>query len=400
MAIHGVPSSRTQHLVFLAHVWACAPFMIPWTRDPVVHAKLGEPTLAVLKPFVVAILAYLVARTWLASRNPPWLRWQFVFPPLDVLLISLMIGLSHRGPLSTLTLLYFLPVIEAAASLSVRWAAIVGLLVVVGTGLATFNPPTFPENFDDPTLKGLRQLVHDDLLNVSFRVWFMIVVSSLMAYQARIAAEYRAEARLAEDRNRLALDVHDGVQGSLIAVASNLELIARVAETEPERVPALAREARGNARDAADELRFLVQRLRPPSLAGGFLPAMRQYAHALAGRHALDLEFEIEGDPRPLAPEIEQAAFLMVQESLNNVAKHAQARKVTVRIGYRNDRIAFAVCDDGVGAGDTPEGIGRAGMSERASSRGGWFRLEPAEGGGTRVVAEIPLRSSSRADRR
>ena len=109
MTVHGVPSSRSQHLVFLAHVWACAPFMIPWTRDPVVHAKLGDPTLAILKPLVVAILACLLGRTWLAWRSPAWLRWHYVFPPLDVLLISLMIGLSHRGPLSTLTLLYFLP---------------------------------------------------------------------------------------------------------------------------------------------------------------------------------------------------------------------------------------------------------------------------------------------------
>lgn len=389
MAGHRVPSERNQHLAFLAHVWACAPFMIPWTRDPMVHAKLGDPTIALLRPFVVAILAYLLGRTWLAWRSPSWLRWHYVFPPLDVLVISLLIAVSHRGPLSTLTLLYFFPIIQAAGSLNVVWAAFVSVLVVAGTGVSTIRPPSpLPPGIVDPATQGLVQLVQTDLLNVTFRVWFMIVLASLMTYQARIAAEYRAEARMAEDRNRIALDVHDGVQGSLIAVASSLELISRVAETE--RVADLARDARTSARDAADELRFLVQRLRPPSLTGGFLPAMRQYAHALAGRHDLELAFEVEGEPRALPPEAEQAVFHMAQEALNNVAKHACARRVAVRLVFGKGSLAFAVEDDGCGLGDAPEGTGRAGMRERAVAQGGTFEVEAGPLGGTRVRAEIP----------
>ena len=396
MALHGVPSARNQHLAFLAHVWACAPFMIPWTRDPRVHEKLGDPTIALLRPFVLAILVYLVGRTWLAWKDPSWLRWHYVFPPLDVLLISALLGVSHRGPLSTLTLLYFFPIVQAAGSLNVRWAALIGLLVVAGTAVATFNPPDNPANYVDPANMGLRQLVKEDLLNVAFRVYFMIVLSSLMTYQARIAAEYRAEARLAEDRNRLALEIHDGVQGSLIAVASGLELIARVAERDPRRVPELANDVRASARDAADELRFLVQRFRPPSLTGGFLPAMRQYAHALAVRHGLELEFRVRGVPRPLPPETEHAVFRIVQEALNNVAKHAGASRVEVDIEYAPDRLAFSVCDDGSGVGDAPEGTGRAGMQERAAGCGGGLSVRPAEGGGTTVAGWAPLRGFAR----
>lgn len=392
MTPHGVPSARTQHLVFLAHVWACAPFMIPWTADPEIHQKLGDPTVAALKPFVVAILAYLVGRTWLAARNPHWLRWQILFPPIDVLVISVLLAISHRGPLSSLTMLYFFPIIEAASSLSVRWAAFVAFLVVGGTVASTLRTPYFPADAPDPAHMGLIELARADSVNVAFRIYFMIVLSSLMTYQARIAAEYRAEARLAEDRNRLALDVHDGVQGSLIAVASNLELIARVAEREPGRVPALASDARASARDAADELRFLVQRLRPPSLTGGFLPAMRQYAHALAGRHSLELEFEVKGAPRSLPPEAEQAVFRIVQEALNNVAKHATATCVEVVLSFVPGRLKFAVRDDGKGVGDAPEGTGRAGMQERAAALGGALSVGPAEGGGTVVEGWTPLK--------
>ena len=392
MKAHGVPSPRNQHLVFLAHVWACAPFMIAWTRDPMVYAKLGDPTIALLRPFVAAILAYMVARTWLAWRNPSWLRWHIVFPPLDVLVISVLIAVSHRGPLSTLTLLYFFPIIQAAGSLNVVWASFVAALVVVGTGVSTFRPPTpLPQGIVDPATQSMFQLVQADLLNVTFRVWFMIVLASLMTYQARIAADYRAEARLAEDRNRIALDVHDGVQGSLMVVASGLDLIARVAEREPHRVPALAEDVRASARDAADELRFLVQRLRPPSLTGGFLPAMRQYAHALAVRHDLKLTFEIEGEPRTMRAEVEQALFHMVQESLNNVAKHACARAVTVRLVFEASRVGFVVEDDGCGVGDAPEGTGRAGMRERATSLGGSLAVAQDAGGGTAVRAALPL---------
>lgn len=390
---HGVPTSRIQHLVFLAHVWACAPFMIPWTRDPMVHAKLGDPTIAVLKPFVAGILAYLVLRTWLAWKSPRWLRWHYVFPPLDVLVISFLLGVSHRGPLSTLTLLYFFPIIQAAGSLNVGWASFIAVLVVLGTGAATFRPPTpLPLGVVDPSSQGLIELFHTDLLNVVFRIWFMIVLASLMTYQARIAAEYRAEARLAEDRNRLALDVHDGVQGSLMAVASNLELVSRLAEREPERVAHLANEARASARDAADELRFLVQRLRPPSLTGGFLPAMKQYAHALAGRHGWELQFEVRGRPRPLPPETEQAVFRIVQEALNNVAKHAVASSVEVGLEFVPGRLLYRVRDDGRGVANAPEGTGRAGMAERAAGLGGELTVCPAESGGTSVTGWAPLK--------
>lgn len=391
MATHGVPSSRTQHLVFLAHVWICAPFMLGWTHDKSIHDSLGDATISALRPFVAAILLYLCGRTWLAWRNPAWLRWNYIFPPVDVVLITTLIAVSHRGPLSTLTLLYFFPIVQAAGSLDVRWAAFIGFCVVVGTGFATYNPPLYPADYADPALKGLRQLLKDDLLNVAFRVYFMIVVSSLMTYQARIAAEYRAEARLAEDRNRLALDVHDGVQGSLIAVASGLELIVRVAEREPERVVSLAEDARGSARDAADELRFLVQRLRPPSLTGGFLAAMRQYAHALAGRHGFDLDFEVVGEFRSLSPDAEQAVFRMVQEALHNVAKHADATQVVLRLSFAEKRLEFAVADDGRGSKDATEGTGRAGMRERAAALGGELSIGTNPNGGTTVEGWVPL---------
>ena len=364
--------------------------MIPWTSDPMVHAKLGDPTIAILKPFVLAILAYLVARTVLAWRNPPWLRWHYVFPPLDVVVISLLLAVSHRGPLSTLTLLYFFPIVQAAGSLNVVWASFVSVLVVVGTGISTYRPPSpLPASIVDPATQGIAELVQVDLLNVAFRVWFMIVLASLMTYQARIAAEYRAEARLAEDRNRIALDVHDGVQGSLIAVASSLELIARIADSE--RVSSLALDARRSARDAADELRFLVQRLRPPSLTGGFLPAMRQYAHAISGRHGFTVDLDVTGGVRAIPPEVEQTVFHMVQESLNNVAKHAQAQRVTVLIEYGDRRLSFCVTDDGRGFGGAPEGTGRSGMRERAAALGGEYRMGANQAGGTTVTASIPI---------
>jgi two-component system sensor histidine kinase UhpB len=365
--------------------------MIPWTQDPQIHEKLGDPAVAALRPFVLAILAYLSVRTYLAWKSPPWLRWHYVFPPLDVVIVSVLLAISHRGPLSSLTMLYFFPIIEAAGSLSVRWAASVGVLVVGGTVLATLQEPYFPANALDPSRMSLRELLHADTINVAFRIYFMIVLSSLMAFQARIAAEYRSEARLAEDRNRLALDVHDGVQGSLIAVASGLELIARIAERDPERVPALAIDVRASARDAADELRFLVQRLRPPSLTGGFLPAMRQYAHALAGRHGFELEFNVEGNPPPLSPDVEQAVFCMLREALNNVAKHANARRVVISLTFLKSSMEFAVEDDGKGLGDAPEGTGRTGMRERTVALGGSLAVADAERGGTVVRASIPL---------
>ncbi|HSI74206.1 MAG TPA: hypothetical protein VK934_13600, partial [Fimbriimonas sp.] len=124
---------RSQHLVFLVHVWLFAPFLIMWLRDSRIQTVLGANAVSQLQPTILAVVLYLGIRTWLAWKDPPRLKWELVFPPIDVFVVTLILCISHRGPMSNISLLFFLPLIEAAGTLRVRWSALVALMVVTGT---------------------------------------------------------------------------------------------------------------------------------------------------------------------------------------------------------------------------------------------------------------------------
>lgn len=379
-------SRRAQHLVFLAHVWACAPFLVFWMIDLRVKQVLGQEAIAMLQPVIALTLVYLAARTVLAWKDPDWLNWHYVFPPIDVALVSVILFLSHRGPMSNITLLFFLPMVQASGSLNVRWAAAVGLMVVAGTAISTVGA-TEVVPFDHGL--SVKEILQQDPLNATFRIYFLVVLSSLMAYQAAIAAGLKERLAVSADRNRIAMDMHDGVQGHLIALSSQLELLERVASRDPNRAVQLAEEGRETARQAADELRFLVQRLRTPTMEDGFIPALRQYAHNLCERHGLRLEFKVEGKEQLLDPEVENALFRIAQESITNIVKHADATQVEVCVTYRGANAELIVEDNGRGFGDVKEGVGLMSIRERAGKVGGHAEVSSQEGTGTRVIARF-----------
>lgn len=378
-------SRRAQHLVFLAHVWACAPFLVFWTIDLHAREVIGHEAVSALQPAIWVTIAYLVIRSWIAWKDPEGLKWQYVFPPIDIAVVSMILYLSHRGPMSNITLLFFLPMVEASGALNVRWAAFVGLLIVGGTALSTFSATEISPSH----VQTAKELLHEDPLNVTFRICFLVILSSLMTYQALIAAGLKERLAVAADRNRIAMDMHDGVQGHLIALASQLELLGRVAERDPARAVELAGEGRESARQAADELRFLVQRLRAPALDDGFVPAMRQYAHNLCDRYGLALSFEVVGRERLLEPEVENALFRIAQESITNIVKHAAAKSVEVRVLFQNGSAELDIRDDGQGFEGAKEGVGLAGIRERAAKAGGEAEVKSKIGGGTQVIARF-----------
>ncbi len=390
-------SQRSQHLVFLAHVWVCAPFLLIWAFDIHTRRVLGPEAVASLQPTIWLTVGYLALRTWIAWKGNENRRWQYVFPPIDIVIVSIILYLSHRGPMSNITLLYFLPMVEASGSLNVRWAALVGVMVVGGTALSTLTATEIAPSH----VQTARELLQEDPLNVTFRICFLIVLSSLMTYQALIAAGLKERLAVAADRNRIAMDMHDGVQGHLIALASQLELVGRVVERDPARAATLAAEGRETARQAADELRFLVQRLRTPALEDGFVPALRQFAHNICERHDLRLAFEVEGRERTLDPEIENALFRIAQESLTNVVKHAQATQVEVRIVYSLSEAELAVKDNGIGfvlPAKEMNGVGLLGMRERAKKVGGAADVTSSPSSGATVTAKFRAPESNLSD--
>jgi signal transduction histidine kinase len=379
-------AGRTMHLIFLAHLWACAPFMAVWVVMPEVRRHIEPLSLHRIQWFLPVVAVYIVVRTFLAFKDPRWLNWMVVYPPFDVAIVSILVWLGNRDPLSNVTLLYMFPLAESAASLSIPWAISAGAMVLAGAGIATGGFTT------------------DDPFNTAFRYFFLFILATLVAWLSRTAANLREQLGVARDRNRIAMEMHDGVQGHLVTLSSQLELVGRLAAVNPDRAAEVAGEARAGTTLAADELRFLVQRLRAPSLAEGFLPALRAFATNQTSRNELDLEFDVQGEPLAMGPETENALFRIAQEALNNVLRHASARAVRIALCYGLDAVALSVQDDGTGFDVSADpGSGRSGidgMRTRAQAAGAVFQIESAKGRGTMVTVTVPLPTAGRHGRK
>lgn len=372
--------SKKRHLIFLVHLWVCTPFALFWVDMPEIRRNLTDAAAHNLWICIICVLGYLAVRTFLAFKDPAWLKWDFVYPPIDVAIVSLFLYFADSNPLSNIALLYFLPIAEAAQTLNWRWSATVAFLVIAGSILASLSTPI--EEWTP--------------FNIAFRFFFLVVMSSLLTMLAKQAAEIRSQLRLEADRNRLALEMHDGLQGSLITAASQMELAQLLAHQDPDRAAKIAGESRQTVRQATDELRFLVQRLRKHEIVGGFEPALRQYANNICERNNLGLNFEVSGHPVRLEAESENALFRIAQEALNNILRHAKAQHVTITLRFLSDRTELVVADDGVGFVANPnqsdvEHAGLEGMKMRAEECKGQFRIQGTETG-TMVEVSIPKR--------
>jgi signal transduction histidine kinase len=133
--------------------------------------------------------------------------------------------------------------------------------------------------------------------------------------------------------------------------------------------------------------------LRPPILDDlGLEPALRWLARSVAEAARLEVELEASELP-PLDGDLQTLLFRVAQEALNNVAKHAQANKVLVRLVQRGPHILLDVADDGRGFEPSPAsgGSGIGGMRERVRLYGGRLELHSATGDGTRLRVAVPI---------
>lgn len=266
----------------------------------------------------------------------------------------------------------------------------VGLMVVVGTAFTTLSSPDFVPVPEYPSLSAL---IRAEPLSAAFRVVFILVLSSLISLQAMATAALKEKLAVEADRNRIALDMHDGVQGHLITLAQQLDLLQRVALADPDRAAELASGARASSRQAADELRFLVQRLRAPGLEHGFSAALRQYAHNVTSRHRIELEFEQTGTEPTMDPEVENALFRIAQEAICNAVKHAEATSLAVRLEFDVHQVQLSVTDNGRGfSTETASGVGLESMRTRARDLGGKTAIQGQDG--TQVMATLPVRTT------
>jgi two-component system NarL family sensor kinase len=219
---------------------------------------------------------------------------------------------------------------------------------------------------------------------------------SIAVERARLFAK-SVQLGAAEERNRLAREIHDTLAQGLSGIALQLETADALldAGAEPERVALAVRQALDLARASLKEARRSVLDLRAAELEGRSLvealSALTQEWQAQAG---LPLAFEAVSGHRPLPVRIEMGLYRIAQEALTNVARHADAGRVMLRLVSTPGLVRLTVEDDGRGfdpARVPPGRYGLIGLNERAKLLGGTLRLDSSPGAGTCLEVEIPL---------
>ena len=192
---------------------------------------------------------------------------------------------------------------------------------------------------------------------------------------------------VAEERARVAREIHDGLAQYLFAVSTHASMLE--AGAPPEQALPKLKEA---ALAAQQEARFAVLALSSASGNAPFDAALSRYVEFLTADGELEVELDV--DPElPLAPDEQIEIFRIVQEGLANVRKHAGARRAEVRIAQRGGRRVVRIHDDGAGfeGAGAPAGQGLENMRLRAATIDGSFSLRSAPGRGTAV--EVVLRA-------
>ncbi|AXK34002.1 sensor histidine kinase [Streptomyces armeniacus] len=385
-----------------------------WRRYADHHPRLVETAFLLL-------LYVVTCRQFISGEGAGWapglaiataaclsLLWRRSRPRHVVVFTGLCAGLAV-GLDYVVQPLLLLPLLVALYELSVRTPERLTYGYYLGVVALILVAPVFPDHSDQSWVEK----------GVSPTFWLLLLVVYGTAVRARRAyldavrsraehaertREEEARQRVAEERVRIARELHDVVAHHMALANAQAGTAAHLSRTRPEQAEKILTELTGTTASALRELKATVGLLRqsddpeetlepPPGL--GRLPELVD-AFSSAG---LQVTVAVEGEERPLSGGVDLTAFRIVQEALTNVAKHAAASTARVRLAYDRDRLTLTVTDDGGGGedGHVPSapggGFGLIGMRERARSAGGRLEAGRRPGGGFAVTAELPVHS-------
>ncbi|MFI7400254.1 GAF domain-containing sensor histidine kinase [Streptomyces sp. NPDC049541] len=224
---------------------------------------------------------------------------------------------------------------------------------------------------------------------------------AILAQHAAIALtnarlyERSRELTIAEERSRLAHELHDAVSQKLFSLRLTAQAAAALVDRDPSRAKGELQQVAALAAEAADELRAAVVELRPAALdEDGLVATLRTQIQVLDRAHTASVTFDSCG-VRALPAAQEEAVLRVAQEALHNALRHSGAGHVDVTLSRREAGTVLRVTDDG--SGFDPKSIRRAGrhlglvsMRDRASGVGGVLTVESAPGKGTTIEMEVP----------
>jgi signal transduction histidine kinase len=197
-----------------------------------------------------------------------------------------------------------------------------------------------------------------------------------------------------DERKRISRELHDETGQALMVIRLYLGMLENSLTGRGHK--AKVRETVAVVDRTIDGIRRIIGRLSPLVLQElGLIAAVRKEAKDLAKSTGIKARVAIDDSVGRLAPELETAIYRVVQEALHNVAKHAQAKSVSIQMARENGRVWLSVQDDGVGIASQPaskdrQSFGLAGIRERIMALGGTTRVLSVKGEGTRIEVEIP----------
>ena len=338
--------------------------------------------------------------------------------PLAVLVTSVASGLvfATLGLLPPIALgPAILVAIYSVAAYGDRWVSLAGLAVAeLGWAAVQLTPgravPLTPGRFE-----ALVAWVGYALIFAA--AWLLgFFAHNYRAYAARLeertaeleqAREELARRAVAEERLRLARELHDVVAHAISVIAVQSGVGAHVADTQPKEARRSLAAIEATSRAALTELRRLLGVLRQENEPQGALapvPGLGDLDGLLAeaGKAGLAVRLQVHGTRPPLPAGVDLSAYRIVQEALTNVVKHAGPATAQITICYRDQEVTVEVTDDGRGVGAVAGGVrketghGLIGMSERVAAFGGDLEVGPRPGGGFRVAARLPLAADRR----
>jgi signal transduction histidine kinase len=348
----------------------------------------GAPTtsLWLSVPLVVVIVAPLF---W-------WHRFRFGAPAAVFVIGAITSFLDGR--LVTFTGATFLTVLAAVFLLGIlqdRRQAVAGLGIALAAGaVVSLNEP---------------DQVFTDFLGVAllFGIVWMAAFAIGRKLEQAAAAEQRADqlerereaealAAVADERARIARELHDVVGHSVSVMTVQASAVRRLLKPDQEQEREALEVVEQTGREALAEMRRLVGVLRRPEEAPALAPQPSlEHLDRLvsqARESGLPVELRVEGDPAQLSPGLDLTAYRLVQEGLTNAIKHARASRADVVVRYGDGEVEITVTDDGSGGGDGGGGgHGLVGMRERVAVYGGEIDAGPRPGGGYALRARLPV---------
>ncbi len=351
-------------LLFLNIIWVNPKPTTP-SGQPVVRQWL----------FLILSAVLIFAAAWMSNQNEVIYLWIFVCAQA-----SFMRGVWPSGVVFGAVMLVIWSVYQI--ELGKPFSAIMAEVSALATGIGSV------------------------LLLMAFLSRYMLqtkraeaLLGELQAANAELEAAHKKEKDLAiaEERVRLARDIHDGLGHHLTVLSIQLQAADKLVERDPQAAAQAIQVCRAEAQAALEEVRHSVSILRKSPAENQPLPETLASLVKIFSQHTgLHTSFEVAGTAVELPSFFQETIFRAVQEGLTNTHKHAiNVQQVSIRLVYESKSVRLSIQDDGQGPAEKvpsiPPGFGLEGLRERATRLGGTFRSGPHPAGGFETELCLPV---------